>query len=257
VGVGEYVNAGGVHTYYEVSGDGEPVVMLHGGLATAESWAMQVPALAERYRVYVPERRGHGRTPDVAGPITYEMMAADTAAFLEGAGTGAAHLVGWSDGAVVGMLVALRRPELARKLVVIGQYFNADGEVPEWRALSDSWGSNPPEWLHEEYDRVSPDGPEHFPVVLQKMIRMWHEEPDITLSELAGVRAPTLVMQGDDDIVEVEHSAALAATLPDAQLAVVPGTSHIAVMEKPNLVNRLILDFLSDQQPEKMMPLRG
>jgi pimeloyl-ACP methyl ester carboxylesterase len=155
------------------------------------------------------------------------------------------------------MLVALRRPELARKLVVIGQYFNADGEVPEWRALSDSWGSNPPEWLHEEYDRVSPDGPEHFPVVLQKMIRMWHEEPDITLSELAGVRAPTLVMQGDDDIVEVEHSAALAATLPDAQLAVVPGTSHIAVMEKPDLVNRLILDFLSDQQPEKMMPLRG
>ena len=107
------------------------------------------------------------------------------------------------------------------------------------------------------YDRVSPDGPEHFPVVLEKMIRMWHEEPDITFSELTGVRAPVLVMQGDDDIVEVEHSAALAATLPDAQLAVVPGTSHVAPMEKPDLVNRLILDFLSDHQPEKMMPLRS
>jgi pimeloyl-ACP methyl ester carboxylesterase len=257
VGVGEYVNAGGVHTYYEVSGEGEPVVMLHGGLATAESWAMQVPALAERYRVYVPERRGHGRTPDVGGPITYEMMAADTAAFLDAAGTGATHLVGWSDGAVVGMLVALRRPELVRKLVVIGQYFNADGEVPEWQAFFDSWGSNPPKGLHEVYDRVSPDGPEHFPVVLEKMLRMWHEEPDITLSELAGVRAPTLVMQGDDDIVEVEHSAALVATLPDAQLAVVPGSSHIAPKEKPELVNRLILDFLSDHQPEKILPLRG
>jgi pimeloyl-ACP methyl ester carboxylesterase len=108
--VGEYVNVGDVRTYYEVHGGGEPVVLLHGGFGTVESWAMQTPALAERYRVYVPERRGHGRTPDVNGPITYETMAADTAAFLEAAGTGAAHLVGWSDGAVVGMLVALRRP---------------------------------------------------------------------------------------------------------------------------------------------------
>jgi pimeloyl-ACP methyl ester carboxylesterase len=255
--VGEYVNAGGVRTYYEVYGEGEPLVLLHGGLATAESWVMQVPALAEGYRVYVPERRGHGRTPDAAGPITYEMMAADTAAFLDGTGTGAANLVGWSDGAVVGMLVALRRPELVRKLVVIGQYFNFEGEVPEFRAMIDYWGTDLPEELHEVYDRVSPDGPEHFPVVLEKMMRMWREEPDLAFSELAGVRAPVLLMQGDDDIVKVEHSAALAATLPEAQLAVVPGSSHMAPLEKPVLVNQLILDFLSDHQPEKMMSLRG
>ena len=255
--MGEYVNAGGVRTYYEVYGEGEALVLLHGGLATAESWAMQVPTLAERYRVYVPERRGSGRTPDVAGPITYEMMAADTAAFLEAAGTGAAHLVGWSDGAVVGMLVALRRPELVRKLVVIGQYFNFDGQVPEFRAMIEYWGSSLPEALHEVYDRVSPDGPEHFPVVLEKMMRMWREEPDIALFELAGVRAPVLLMQGDEDIVKVEHSATLAATLPDAQLAVIPGSSHMAPLEKPDLVNRLILDFLSNYKPEKMMSLRG
>jgi pimeloyl-ACP methyl ester carboxylesterase len=248
VGVGEYVNAGGVRTYFEVYGEGEPVVMLHGGLGTVESWAMQTPALAEVYRVYVPERRGHGRTPDVDGPITYETMAADTAAFLDAAGTGSAHLVGWSDGAVVGMLVALLRPELVRKLVVIGQYFNAEGEVPEFRVMIDYWGSDLPEALHEVYDRVSPDGPEHFPVVLEKVMRMWREEPDIALPELAEVCAPVLVMQGDDDIVEVEHSAAVAATLPDAQLAVIPGTSHMAPLEKPDLVNRLILDFLDEQQ---------
>jgi hypothetical protein len=167
--VGEYVNAGGVRTYYEVYGEGEPLVLLHGGLATAESWALQVPAPAERYRDYVPERRGHGRTPDPAGPITYEMMAADTAAFLDAAGTGAANLVGWSDRAVVGMLVALRRPELE----VIGQYFNFEGEVPEFRAMIDYWRTDLPEALHEVYDRVSPDGPKHFPVVLEKMMRMW------------------------------------------------------------------------------------
>jgi pimeloyl-ACP methyl ester carboxylesterase len=81
--MGEYVNAGDVRTYYEVHGSGEPVVLLHGGFGTVESWTMQTPVLAERYRVYVPERRGHGRTPDVEGPITYETMAADTTAFLD------------------------------------------------------------------------------------------------------------------------------------------------------------------------------
>ena len=88
-------------------------------------------------------------------------------------------------------------------------------------------------------------------------MRMWREEPDIALSELAGVRAPALVMQGDDDIVEVEHSAALAATLADAQLAVLPGSSHMAPVEKPDLVNRLILEFLDEHQAEKLMSLRG
>jgi pimeloyl-ACP methyl ester carboxylesterase len=254
--MGEYVNAGDVRTYYEVHGSGEPVVLLHGGFGTVESWTMQTPVLAERYRVYVPERRGHGRTPDVEEPITYETMAADTTAFLDAAGTGATHLVGWSDGAVVGMLVALRRPELVRKLVVIGQYFNHRGEVPEFRAMVDHWRSDPPEAMHEVYDWVSPDGPEHFPVILEKLTRMWREEPNFAFTELVEVRVPTLVMQADDDIVEVEHSVALAAALPDAQLAVVPGTSHLAPREKPDLVNRLILDFLGDNQAEKMMPLR-
>jgi pimeloyl-ACP methyl ester carboxylesterase len=102
-----------------------------------------------------------------------------------------------------------------------------------------------------------PDGPEHFPVIVEKLTRMWREEPSIAFTEVVGVRAPTLVVQADDDIVEVEHSAALAATLPDAQLAVVPGTSHLALPEKPELVNRLIMDFLDNNQPEEMMPLRG
>ena len=255
--VGEYVDAGGVRTYYEVHGGGEPLVLLHGGLATAESWAMQVPAFAGRYRVYVPERRGHGRTPDVAGPITYGAMADDTAAFLDALGVRAARLIGWSDGAVVGVLLALRRPELAGRLVAIGQYLNPSGEAPGARAMLDRWGENPPEEVREVYDRVSPDGPGHFPTVLGKVARMWREEPDIPLADLAGIRAPVLVMQGDDDLVKVEHSAAIASALPDAQLAVVPGASHGLPLEKPELVNRIVLEFLDDRRPEKLLPLRG
>src|SRR4051794_5067126 len=96
----EYVDAGGVHTYYEAVGEGEPLVLLHGGLCTVETWEGQTPVLAEQYRVYAPERRGHGRTADVEGPITYQIMARDTIAFMDALGIKAAHLVGWSDGAL-------------------------------------------------------------------------------------------------------------------------------------------------------------
>src|SRR4051794_33250491 len=132
---GKYVDAGGVHTYYEVAGAGEPLVLLHGGFCTVETFGAQTPALAGQYRVYVPERRGHGRTPDVEGPITYENMAQDTIAFMEALGISSAHLVGWSDGAIVGLLVALHRPDLVRKLVLIGQAVNHEGATPEVNRL--------------------------------------------------------------------------------------------------------------------------
>ena len=117
---GHYVETGRVQTYYEVNGSGDPLILLHGGMCTAETFDGQAGALAEHFRVYVPERRGHGRTADVPGPITYEIMAQDTVAFIEALGIERAHLVGWSDGALVGLLVALWRPELVGKLVLDG-----------------------------------------------------------------------------------------------------------------------------------------
>src|SRR5215216_4553487 len=118
----DYVDAGGLRTYYEVEGAGEPLVLLHGGFCPIETFGGLTPLLTEHYRVYLPERRAHGRTPDVDGPITYELMAHDTIAFLDAVGLQSAHLVGWSDGALVALLVALRRPDLVRRLVMIGQH---------------------------------------------------------------------------------------------------------------------------------------
>jgi pimeloyl-ACP methyl ester carboxylesterase len=107
--MGERVELNGIPTYYEVHGpDGaEPVVLLHGGLVTAETWGGQVEPMSEHYRLYVPERRGHGHTPDVEGPITFDDMASDTVAFLLTVVVGPAHLVGWSDGGIVALVVAL------------------------------------------------------------------------------------------------------------------------------------------------------
>jgi pimeloyl-ACP methyl ester carboxylesterase len=255
--MGDYVDAAGLPTYYEEQGAGPPAVLLHGGLATVGSWRMQVPALAEHYRVYVPERRGHGRTPDVEGPLTYAAMTADTIAFLAALGIADARLIGWSDGAAVAALVAMARPDLVHKLVLIGQYLQLEGERSESRAMLDSMATNREtrDMFAAMHTGLSPDGPEHFPVFYDKIIRMWRVEPDIPLADLARIDAPTLILQGDDDTVRVEHSALLARTIPHTQLAVLPGTSHACPIEKPDLVNRLILDFLADSQTERLMPL--
>jgi pimeloyl-ACP methyl ester carboxylesterase len=125
-----YVELGEVRTWYDEKGGGEPLVLMHPGGADARAWAPNIDALAARFHVFTPERRGHGRTPDVEGPISYELMAQDTIAFLDGVVAGPAHLVGWSAGASVALEVAVRRPDLARRLVLIGVSSTATAGSP-------------------------------------------------------------------------------------------------------------------------------
>jgi pimeloyl-ACP methyl ester carboxylesterase len=239
-----YVDIRGRATWHEVSGDGPPVVLLHGAFAGAASWSAQTAALvAAGYRVHVPERRGHAHTADVEGPLSYAIMADDTIAYLEDAVVGAAHLVGWSDGAVVGLLVAMRRPHLVGRLVVIGQYYNSAGKVPNSPIEAFLGTPEAQQFLRAGYDPYSPDGPAHFPVVYEKTLQMIRTEPEIDLAELAAVISPTLVLQGDRDEVTIEHSIAVAAALPDARLAVLPG-SHLLPLESPDVVNALLVSFL-------------
>jgi len=254
---GEYIDTGRVHTYHEIHGSGDPVILLHGGMCTAETLDGQTSALAERFRVHVPERRAHGRTADVAGPITYEIMAQDTVAFIEAVGIERAHLVGWSDGALVGLLVALWRPELVGKLVLMSQSVSWEGARSELSPfLGRARKEMVPPQLLQAYEALSPDGPGHLEVVLEKVLTLWNTDPAFPLSDLERVAAPTLVLVADGDIfVSIEHAAAMQRALPDSQLAVVPGTSHAVPMEKPELVNRLIFDFLAEDQVEKRFKL--
>ena len=243
---GAYLETGGIRMYYETAGTGEPLVLLHGGMCPAETFDGQTPALAGEYRVYVPERRGHGRTPDVDGPITYDVMAADTIAFMEAAGIASAHLVGFSDGALVALLVALRRPELVRRLVLIGQAVNFEHMLPEMRAFMEVLSVDDlPPMLRALYAAASPDGPEHFDVVFGKCAAMWRTDPGIAFAQLEQLTAPTLLLCGDRDMVSLEHAAAMQRALPDVQVGVVPGATHGLPMEKPELTNRLLLEFLA------------
>ena len=254
--MGRYVTVRGTQTYYEVAGEGEPLVLLHGGGMTVESWAQQIPALAEHYRVHVPERSGHGRTADREGELSYAGMADETADFMDVLGIGAARVVGWSDGGAVALHLALRRPELVRRLVVIGAHANNDGGSEDGLALV-SGTEESLDVLRQMFGglhaALSPDGPEHFEVVLKKWLRMWQEGPGIELSELGRIEVPSLLMQGDHDGVTVEHSAAMMRSLPLGQLAVVPGTSHALPLEKPALVNQLLLDFLSEDATQPLL----
>jgi pimeloyl-ACP methyl ester carboxylesterase len=250
----DYVEVGGVRTWYEEHGRGEPLVLLHPGGAgvDARAWGPNLPALAERFRVFTPERRAHGRTPDVDGPITFELMANDTIAFLETVVGEPVHLAGCSDGATVALLVALLRPDLIRKLVLIAGVFHRDGWAP---GVVDS-GEAPPEFLARLYGEVSPDGPEHYPVVVAKLAEMHARGPTLTAAEVNAISGRTLVMLGDDDEVRLEHAIELYRSLPDGELAVIPGTSHGLLVEKPTLCNTMIIDFLAEGPVPTMAPIR-
>jgi pimeloyl-ACP methyl ester carboxylesterase len=240
-----YVDLDDVSTYFEHDGSGRPLVLLHGAFSGAGAFAAQTPAFVDAgYEVWVPERRGHARTADTGAPFSYAAMAEETVRFLDTVVGGPAAVVGWSDGAVVGALVAMSRPDLVDRLVLIGQYYDLSGQAtPEMGEALASIRDNPPDALRGNYDALSPDGPEHFPVVFAKTVDMLVSEPTIPMRELARIAAPTLVLQGDRDEVRLSHSVEVVATLPDARLAVLPGT-HALPVENPALVNALLLDFL-------------
>jgi pimeloyl-ACP methyl ester carboxylesterase len=187
-----YIDVAGLRTWREVSGEGDPLVLLHGGFIGASSFFAQVPALVEGgYRVHVPERRGHAHTPDVEGPLSYSVMADDTIAYLEQEIGAPAHLIGWSDGAVVALLVAQRRPDLVARMVLIGGYYNSAGRVAGDDLVTYLGSPDAIAFLRRAYDPVSPDGPDHFAVVHAKLVHMIATEPEIALDTLAGVTTPT------------------------------------------------------------------
>ncbi|MEV0247809.1 alpha/beta hydrolase [Nocardia sp. NPDC050712] len=249
-----YVQLGDVRTWYDETGVGEPVLLLHGGFVDSRSFDPAVAGLAEHFQVFRADRRGHGRTPDVEGPFTYDAMAADTIAFLDKVVGGPTHLVGYSDGGIVALLVALRRPDLVGKLVLISANFHHDGLVP---GVLDGFADEEPlRRLAGRYGEVSPDGEAHFRVIADKLLTMANGAPTLTVEDLATITARTLVLAADDDAMTLEHTIALYRAIPNSELSIVPGTSHLLVVEKPAEVYRRVGDFLTSDPPQTMQPIR-
>ena len=252
-----YLEISGITTWYSEQGEGEPLLLLHGGVAASfySHGSGMVDALAKHFRVYCMARRAHGFTHDPGGPITYDAMAADTIAFLEAIDRGPAHLVGYSDGANVAMLVAMRRPDLVRRVALLSGNFHYSAlmeAVADVSAVADGAAEACAVW----YDANSPSGPGHAQDLAKRMSAEWAQAPTLTEADLATISAHTLVMGADDDMIPVNHFVAQYRAIPHSELAILPNTSHIFASEKPALVHGLLLDFLSKEPTPTMWPVR-
>jgi pimeloyl-ACP methyl ester carboxylesterase len=245
--------------WWDAQGTGEPLVLLHGGLADSRFFSENVPALAEQFRVYTPDARGHGRTPDVPGPITPELLVRDAVAFLTTVVRGPAHLAGHSLGGTTALQVALRHPSLVRRLILVSATIRPPSIRPRGPLAPDSPWPGLGElvrFLGPGYGEVSPDGEAHFPVVASKIVTMLTGGPAVAQAELGGVSSRTLLMAGDEDAVSLDDTVALYNGIPDAELAIVPGTSHFLLREKPHLCNAIMLDFLTGASVPAVPPVR-
>ncbi|GGH96805.1 alpha/beta fold hydrolase [Arthrobacter liuii] len=238
----------------DLGGGAAPLLLLHGGLSNSDALLATLgPGLSEHYRVIAFDRRGHGYTADTAAEFHYAGMAREAVSVLEKVAGGPAHLVGWSDGGIIALLVALQRPDLAAKLVVIGTNYHVDGIQP----VELDPGSPVFQELGRAYVERSPDGPGHLEEVIRKSMQLTRTEPSLTTEDLARIQQPVLVVAGDDDLVALPHTVSLYEALPNGQLAVVPGASHALPLEQPATLTGLILPFLAAEgPPQTLMPIR-
>ena len=219
-----HIAVNGLSMYYEVHGDGPPLLLLHGGWGSIpEQW---LPLFTSHFRVIAPEQMGHGRTADrVDRPFHYHDMAENTVELMRRLGIESAVVIGYSDGGIIGLDMAIHHPERVIKLALTGANARFDGYTTEYQ----NWvhGFDPvSEPVSDDYMRLSPDGAKHWPVFLERLKTMWAAEPSFTDEELQRVEAPTLLIIGDRDIVTPEHAVEMFRTIPGAQLCVVPNASH-------------------------------
>lgn len=250
----EYINLRGHQTYsFHWPSQGEALVLLHGGLSQTDHWDYTVlPAIEGRFNIYAYDRTGHGYTADREGSMHFEFQCEEAIAYLEDVVKEPAHLVGHSDGAIIALMVAMKRSDLVRSIVAFGGNFHHSGTLPmpEW----DGYVSIDD---REEYARTSPDAPHTLDEKIRKMFAIWKSEPEFTVADIEQIKCPVLVLVGDDDVIDHKHSVLMFESIPQGQLAVIPGTSHQANKEKPELFQELIRGFLNDlSYPETKMPMR-
>jgi pimeloyl-ACP methyl ester carboxylesterase len=268
VPVGESIETGyapvnGLKMYYEIQGSGgTPLVLLHGAFGTIDMFGPLRSALAESRTVIAVELQGHGRTADIDRPFTYPQFADDVAALLQYLDIEQADFFGYSMGGYTAQQVAIRHPELVRKLVIASASFNKEGVYPEiWEGIAsltpELFEGSPPQ---TEYARLAPN-PEGWPGLIEKVKRMEQAFTGWPAEDVAAIEAPTLLIVGDADILRPQHIAEMFQLLgggvpgdymglPKAQLAVLPGTTHVDVILRTDWLLSMITPFLDAPMPE-------
>ncbi len=262
-GAGNYASVNGLEMYYEIHGTGQPLVLLHGAFsAIGTSFGNVLPELAKTRQVLAFEMQAHGHTADIDRPLSMEQMADDTAAALQQLGIENADFFGYSTGGGVILQVAIRHPEIVRKLVLASVAYKLDGVHP---GLMEGLAEMKPEMMfgspwHEEYMRIAPR-PEDFATLFAKKTQMDRNLKDVPAEVIESIKSPTLLIIGDSDIIRPEHAVEMfrllgggvagdVAGLPNSQLAILPGTTHVTLVERADLLVSMITAFLDAPMPD-------
>jgi pimeloyl-ACP methyl ester carboxylesterase len=244
---GKYAEVNGLKIYYEIHGSGRPLVLLHGAFGFAEGWGPLLPTLTKTHQVIAIELQGHGHTNDIDRPLTFKQMADDVAALLKQLKIKEADFFGYSLGGTVALGVAIRHPELARKLAFYGSCAGSmkDTYDPEVYKQFQSLGPDfAPPVLKEPYDRMAPD-PKRWPVLVTKIKELEKIFKGYSAADLKAIKAQTLIMMGDRDAVRPEHAVEMYRLIPNAQLAIFPGGDHFLPFSSPDKLLATLAPFLN------------
>jgi len=241
-----HVETDGARIWFAAYGRGSPVVLLHGGLGNAGNWGYQVPGLLRRgHRVVVIDSRGHGRSSWDGRPLSYASLASDLSAVMGAVGVGRAHLVGWSDGAVTALLLAMAEPDRVAGVLFFACNVDPSGTKPfeftpvVGRCL---------ERHRRDYARLSAT-PDRFDALAEAVGEMQRTQPDLSRADLAAVQVPVTVVHAEhDEFIRAEHAAYLADALPDAELVLLDRVSHFAPVQRPAAFDRLLARFLDGER---------
>lgn len=237
-----WVNHRGARLWYAVYGHGSPVILLHGGLANSNYWGLQVRALESRYEVVVMDSRGHGRSSLGTAPMGYDLMASDVLALMDALAIRKAALVGWSDGAIIGLDIAIHDPARLTKLFA----FAANSDPSGVKDISKS-----PVFVafiaraQKEYEKLSPT-PKQFGVFEKAIAQMWATQPHFSDAQLRSIRVPTWIVDADhDEAIKREDTDRMARLVPGAGELILPRVSHFAFLQDPVMFNEALMHFLS------------
>jgi pimeloyl-ACP methyl ester carboxylesterase len=236
-----YAPVNGIKIWYAEFGRGAPVILLHGGLANANYWGKLVPALSPRYRVIVMDSRGHGRSSRDDKPYGYDLMASDVLALMDYLKIGKAALVGWSDGAIIGLDIAMRHPERLSKLFA----FAANSDPSAVKDVEhDPVFSSFIARARTEYEKLSPT-PKEYDAFLKQITKMWESEPHWTAADLGAIKAPTWIVDADhDEAIKRDNTLFMADAIPGSGLLIQPEVSHFSFLQDPQQFNADVLHFL-------------
>ncbi|MGO4204547.1 alpha/beta fold hydrolase [Rhodococcus sp. TAF43] len=227
--------AAGARLHYEVHGDGEPLVLLHGNSENLGYFAGQVPAFAATYRVLALDTRAHGESTRGDGPLDFERFADDVCAVLDATGVESAHVLGYSDGGNTALTLALRHPARVRSLIVNAANLDPAGLGPMFRIPATA------AWMLGGLVAPLSRGLARRRGMLGLMVR----HPHIAPAALAAIDVPTLVIVGERDVIPRRHTDLITRSIPGAELVVLPGAGHASAEERPDLFNAAVLDFLA------------